>query len=86
MKPLSVARMMHAAITAALHHMVKDPKTMTALDEMASGFVSIDRMMSCLWTNGDIEAIGATYSTTKQEAVLTVTGKPWSWWTGLIQK
>jgi hypothetical protein len=83
MKPLSVARMMHAAITAALNYRVQDPYTAKMIDELASGFVNIDRMLAVLWC-GEWSGIGLDYSTKKQEALQVVTGKPWSYWKGLV--
>ncbi len=82
-KPLS--RMFKAAIDAAINSQC--PAKFAALDVLVDGFRDLESLGKYLWNYDGPPENWPNFvapSPTKQAAVLTVTGKPWSYWTGLI--
>lgn len=87
MRPQACSRMFSAAIRSVVDR-GQCPHQMAAVDVLAQGFRSIGAFLDYLWKySGPAENWPNFVAPTpeKQAAVLTITGKPWSYWTNLMK-
>ena len=91
MTPQKVCRIIRAQILQAISNRFDDPESMKAVDELASGWSSLDYMLEYLW-KGDPEALtvnsltGIQYSHKKQTALKVITGKEWREWIAMTDQ